>query len=385
MNWTKHDFGMKNSTTYLSVLCFIFFIALLLKQFVLLTILAIPISISIMALLYYRKVGNKLELVNIKKRTRLLIGTSGYYELVFVNKGLPIWNGTLQISFPGAVSPFQHDYHITAGLYETKIPFSIGYKKKVKLRIPIHGERRGQARIKQLEISIPHPLIDGSIQLEYNPFILMDAIVFPNIYPVNDNLVPSKLKQGQLELNNSLFEDPFLLIGTREYQPGDQFNHIHWKASAKMQALQTKVFTKVANVSVLFVVNVVEKYGVTTDFEEKLEWLASHIEACYKQELPFSFAINIRSTGKTPFVYMPLGSGDAHRIQALELLALISTNSSYLPFDKMLAYINAHEELPVAVYIVTRHAEQFYSTTKSWEQRAAVFYRANVRRANDEQ
>ncbi len=384
MIWKRHDFGMKASISYLSVMLVVFILALLLQQFLLLAILSVPILITLVAMLYYKRVGKGLELVNEKKRTRLLIGTDGYFELVFINKGLPIWNSTLQISFPSAVSPIGLANTITAGLHEVKIPFSIGYKKKVKLRIPIQGIQRGQARIKQLEISIPHPLMDGSIQLDYHPFILTDAIVFPKIYQIAEDLVPSRFKQGHLELKSSLFDDPFLLVGTREYQPGDQFHHIHWKASAKMQSLQTKVFTKVANVSVLFVVNVVEKYGITTDFEDKLSWLASHIETCYKAELPFSFAINIRATGKTPFISMPVGSGDNHRIQALELLSLISPNASYLSFEKMLAYINAHEELPTAVYVVTNNAERYKSILDSWEQRAVVFQRDNVRRKEHE-
>ena len=70
----------------------------------------------------------------------------------------------------------------------------------------------------------------------------MDAIVFPTINEVKTNFPPSKLKQGDLALNSSLFDDPFFPVGTREYEPGDQFHHIHWKASAKTQTITNKSF-----------------------------------------------------------------------------------------------------------------------------------------------
>ena len=363
---------------YLDLLVFAFILSFILKQFVFVTVISFLLLIGLVQIIYYRKVGQRLEFVNTKKRIRLMKNTSSDLTLTFNNKGLPIWNAVLTISFQTYIVPNGIPNTRVGDFHEVKIPFSIGYKKSVSLKVPIKGASRGLAKIKQLDVQIPHPLADGSILLEFKPYILLDAIVFPNIYDVKENFLPSKLKQGDLALNSSLFDDPFFPVGTREYEPGDQFHHIHWKASAKTQQLQTKVFTRVANVSVLFVVNIAGKYSVLSDFEDILELLASYIDACYKEDIPFSFAINIRASGKTPFVNLPIGSGDTHRIQAMEILSILSIANSIIPFDKLLTYIDIHEELPVATYVITHQAEKYIPLIKGWEQRTNVLYKSTA-------
>lgn len=378
MNWIRQDFGMRNTKLFLDFLIVICIITLLLKQYLLLVVFTLMLFIVFLQMVYFKNVGEKLVLINEKKRVRLLIGSTSNLVLTFQNKGLPIWNGTLLISFQDSITPYGITNRTIAGLHEVKAPFSIGFNKRVTIKIPITGDHRGLARINQIEIQVPHPLIDGSVLLNFKPFLLIDAIVFPKIYPINEKLHPSNVKQGHLQLNSSLYDDPYFPVGTRQYEPGDQFHHIHWKASAKMQELQTKVFTKVANVSILFVLNIKNKHGVVADFEEKIEWLASYIDACYKEDIPFSFAINIRTYGKFPFVYLPIGSGDTHRIRALELLSVLSWSDSLVPFDKMIAYINMKEELPVAVYIMTHNLEQFLPFLSQWEHRSNVLYVTDI-------
>lgn len=383
MNWDRQDIGMSYTKIYVSILLIACSFSFLFKQYVLLSVMSFLLIIALLQVYYYRKVGNKLELLNEKKRVRLMKDTTSHLVFTFQNNGLPIWNASLFISFQTDISPNDIQHVSVGGFHEVEVPFSIGNKKRVTVKIPIKGIQRGLARIKKIELQIPHPLTDGSILLDFKSFILLDAIVFPQIYPIDEELIPSKYKQGHLELNSSLFDDPFFPVGTRQYEPGDQFHHIHWKASAKTQELQTKVFTKVANVSVLFVLNLKEKYRVVADFEEKIEWLASHIDDCYKKEIPFSFAINIRAYGKVPFVYLPIGSGDTHRIQALEILSILSVSDILIPFEQIISFIDSNEELPVAVYIMTHDLEQFLSFLIPWEQRTNVLYRTNVSKGGE--
>ncbi|MFJ7825138.1 DUF58 domain-containing protein [Psychrobacillus sp. NPDC096623] len=376
MNWNRHGSGMRNTKMYIDFLVFAVILSFLFKQFTFVAVISFLLLVALVQIIYYRQVGKKFEFVNDKKRVRLMTNITSDFTFTFHNKGLPIWNAILTITFQTTIKPDGIPNTLIGDFHEVKIPFSIGYRKSVSLKVPIQGVSRGLARIKQLEVQIPHPLTDGSIILEYKPYILLDAIVFPNIYDIKESFVPSKLKQGDLALNSSLFDDPFFPVGTREYAPGDQFHHIHWKATAKTGQLQTKVFTRVANVSVLFIVHVGEKYSVLSDFEQKLEWLASYIDACYKEDIPFSFAINVRAPGKVPFVYLPLGSGDSHRIKAMEILSILSIANSIIPFDKLLAYINIHEELPVATYVMSPYTEKHSPLLHNWEQRTNVIYKS---------
>src|SRR5690606_19496429 len=127
--------------------------------------------------------------------------------------------------------------------------------------IPVTGNRRGLARLKKMELSVPHPFGEGTVVLEYKPMILQELLVYPKLQKAFFHYSPSRQKPGQFNLKNSLFDDSFQPIGTRDYVPTDSFNTIHWKASARMQSYQTKVFDQVANESVLFALNVADHYA----------------------------------------------------------------------------------------------------------------------------
>lgn len=374
MTWKRNDGNFYYIRTYRNILLTLAIFLFFFEQHVLFVIITFLLCFVFIQMLYFQKVGNGLTLVNEKKRVRLIKGKTSYFELTFKNKGLPIWNGTITLVFQGSVAPVGEVNNSSPGFFEVNVPLSIGYNKTVTIQVPIVGVQRGLSKFSGIEINIPHPLTEGSIILNYQPYILMEAIVYPTIYSINEEFIPTRLKSGERELNSSLFVDPFFPVGTREYEQGDQFNHIHWKASARTQQLQTKVFTKVANVSVLFLVNLADGYRMVPDFEEKIEWLASNVEACYKANVPFGFGINIRSSGTRPFVFVPLGSGERHRLNALELLSVLSVANITIPFESLIKYIDSHEEIPVSVRVFSHNIEKYHSILIPWEQKAKVTY-----------
>lgn len=68
------------------------------------------------------------------------------------------------------------------------------------------------------------------------------VIVYPLMMPISALDLPARHPFGDFRTQRRLAEDPLRLMGTREYNQGDSFRHIHWKATARRQALQTKVF-----------------------------------------------------------------------------------------------------------------------------------------------
>ena len=67
-------------------------------------------------------------------------------------------------------------------------------------------------------------------------------IVYPDVRPIEGLILPAKELFGQTKAQQRIFEDPSRTAGTREHRPGDPFKSIHWKASARRQALQVKVY-----------------------------------------------------------------------------------------------------------------------------------------------
>ncbi|WP_341202092.1 DUF58 domain-containing protein [Planomicrobium okeanokoites] len=372
MTWIRHDYGIKNTKWAFGFIIVLFFMSMVFLQFTAAAITAFIGFIVALQLAYFSKLGDKLIFNNPKIRKRVLNGGDSNWELSFENKGLPIWGGNLKIWFIDTVVPAGQEAGSYTELVELDIPFTAGYKESVVLKVPVTGKRRGLSRIKKMELSIPHPFGQGSLMLEYGGMILQEQLVYPKLRKYQFRYAPSKQKPGQFNLKHSLFEDLFQPIGTRDYVPTDQFNQIHWKASARMQTYQTKVYNHVANEAMLFVLNVADRYAAISNLEERIEELASYIENCFSEGVPYAIAINVRSAGKIPYLYLAPGEGGRQRQHALELLSVISKNNSTMPFASMIAHLDLHTELPYTTYLMTDNVESIRKYIPKWSRKTEL-------------
>ena len=80
--------------------------------------------------------------------------------------------------------------------------------------------------------------------------------VYPRIVPLEDLGIPSRNPFGDLRVRRHLFEDPVRVITTRDYVPGDPLRRIHWKASARLQRLQSRVFEATTTVDLALFLDV---------------------------------------------------------------------------------------------------------------------------------
>jgi hypothetical protein len=67
--------------------------------------------------------------------------------------------------------------------------------------------------------------------LVYPPVVSLDAFGLASLNPTGDN-----------RSARHIYEDPQKVVGVREYQVGDDFRRIHWKATARFGSLKSKVY-----------------------------------------------------------------------------------------------------------------------------------------------
>ncbi|OAB39178.1 hypothetical protein PMSD_04405 [Paenibacillus macquariensis subsp. defensor] len=80
--------------------------------------------------------------------------------------------------------------------------------------------------------------------------------VYPTLLSIDNMPASYRTWQGDLEVSRWVVEDPFLILGTREYTGNDPMNRIHWKASARAGQLQVYKQGYTANPEVIVYVNV---------------------------------------------------------------------------------------------------------------------------------
>ncbi len=67
-------------------------------------------------------------------------------------------------------------------------------------------------------------------------------IVYPRLLPLPELGFPGKEPFGNTTSRQPIFPDPIRTMGVRDYLPEDSFKHVHWKASARQQKLQVKIY-----------------------------------------------------------------------------------------------------------------------------------------------
>lgn len=295
---------------------------------------------------YLKHIGEGVFFENSRKRNRFFIEDKGEWSLQFINQGLPIMRGNLSIYFDNAVVPVTSEYHVHSSRVDISLPFSMGQREKINIKIPFTAEKRGLSKIRKMELHIPHFFGFGDTILEFSDVINIEALVYPKAISVGNIDKHKSVKPGHNPSNLSLFEDNMGPIGTRDYLPTDSFNRINWKASARKMTLQTKEYERINEAGAVLFINVSDGYSVTSMLEFLMSSTAEIAYFFHKRNIPFSLCMNIRSAGFTPFTYLPLGSGKEHLQKLLDLLAIADFHSPTIPHEKMLFFYKRH--LPIA-------------------------------------
>jgi uncharacterized protein (DUF58 family) len=81
-------------------------------------------------------------------------------------------------------------------------------------------------------------------------------IVYPQVLPLEALGFPPKEPLGETKAAWRIFEDPSRAVGIRDLRPEDGFRRIHWKASARRQELQVKVFEPTTSRNLVIFLNV---------------------------------------------------------------------------------------------------------------------------------
>jgi uncharacterized protein (DUF58 family) len=165
------------------------------------------------------------------------------------------------------------------------------------------------------------------------------VIVYPKILPVGRLPIPSQQPLGESRTEYRVFQDPTRPIGVRDYQHGDSLRHVHWKASARLQSLQVKVFEPTTTFKVALFLSVDSFMANGTINEEKFELgisvAASLAYRVIEQGSPAGVFVNTQRVDSGQAVSLaPSGSRD-QLTSILEALAKVTVSSSG-PFELFL-------------------------------------------------
>ncbi len=165
-------------------------------------------------------------------------------------------------------------------------------------------------------------------------------IVYPQVHPLSELGLPPKDPFGESKAWQRIFEDPARTIGVREYQPEDSFRRIHWKASARLQKLQSRLYEPTTFYQLAIFLNVATfprpwQGIVPGDLEEAISVAASIANYGVTQK----YLVGLLANGSVPGSDQPLKvlpSRDPQQLtRILEALAAV-TGFATLSIERML-------------------------------------------------
>jgi len=97
-------------------------------------------------------------------------------------------------------------------------------------------------------------------------------LVYPLVVPITRFGLPSHHPFGDNRAPRRMLEDPSRVVGVRDYMYGDDLRRVHWKATARMMQLQSKVYQATTTYTLVLFLNVVSQldawYGIRPELQE---------------------------------------------------------------------------------------------------------------------
>ena len=277
-----------------------------------LTILALLVlGITIGTNLWSRLSLSGIRCASMVDKHRLFPGESLALHLNAKNtRFLPVW---LQVNMQieGALDPSSTEISLASNC-------GLLWYQQTRFNYSLVARRRGVYRVGAAHIKVGD--VFGFFPREKSTAGDIDVIVYPRLVPLKPFSLPNRDFFG-LAGARSPVQDPIYILGTRDYQHGRPARHIHWKASARHNRLQEKVFEPSEQERVLLTVEVCqfEKANASENFERILEVVGSVAVQSYQRGYAVGLVTNGVVKGGPSFV--SIGRSPQQLASILEILA----------------------------------------------------------------
>lgn len=196
--------------------------------------------------------------------------------------------------------------------------YSLGSKREFNVHYTIERLPRGEHQFEGVRIKTGD--FFGLIEKE-RLIVLEDKIlVYPSYEDMNYRSMLHQFDEGTTAANERVHRDTSMSVGIREYQPGDRFSWINWKATAKRNDFMTKEFEQQRKShDVLVIMDCTLDLG----FEAVVSFTASITRAVLRQGAQVSLL-----TLGAERVMLPTRGGDVQQRQIFYHLAKIQSQSN---------------------------------------------------------
>ncbi len=200
------------------------------------------LALAIVPELWYRYALRRLVAYLELATERAEIGDTVQVSLVIENrKALMLPYLEIETQFPDALPLMGHvlDMAPVSERALLRNIYSLWAYQRVVRRYRARALTRGVYTFGPMRLRVSDPF--GLLEREHTHSATATLIVHPLIVPLERFGLPAHAPFGERPAPRRLLEDPLRVAGIRPYQPGDEQRRIHWKATARLGSLQSKI------------------------------------------------------------------------------------------------------------------------------------------------
>jgi len=264
---------------------------------------------------------------------RLIAGEPLVATVTIINrKPLPLPWLDLRLFLPEGIETPEP----TPGLARTWVNagFAPRSHERLVLRFPLVATQRGAFAVGPIRLRGGDWL--GFTVSERTDDVTAQVVAYPAPLAVRDRQLPSLRPLAELAVRRGLLPDPLRFRGVREHRSGDPRKEIHWKASARLRELHTKLYEPATSLDAVFLVNVAsyEQYWIQAD-PEAVEFVVSAAAEMVRIAANAGRQIGLVTNGLDNLTHerprSALGRGPHSLTRALEILARLGPYAANSP------------------------------------------------------
>lgn len=206
---------------------------------------------------------------------------------------------------------------------------SLRWYESVVWRYSLRCPARGAYRIGPVELVSGDPF--GLYTVDDTAEVYTPLLVYPRLLSLPELGLPASNPLGDTRAP-ALLRDPMRTIGVRGYTPSDPLKDVHWAATARTGALQTRVYEQTTSrtLAIFLDLDTFEFYYEGID-PEQVERMISATATLARQGLEEGYAVGLYANG-APAEYehlarLPAGRSPAQLSLIMETLARLTAYS----------------------------------------------------------
>ncbi|NRD77666.1 DUF58 domain-containing protein [Bacillus sp. BRMEA1] len=293
----------------------------------------LPFSIYCLALSFYPL--SEIEITRILPQKDYNAGEKLTVTIQFKRlKGFPLFYLIVEDDLPETIKNGRHSGAARIVLFPS-------VKKQFFYEYTMDELPRGEHVFRTMVLKAGDPL--GLFEKEKTAKAEGKIVVYPAFTEFLYRPFESQYDQGLTASRERVQRDTTMAVGVRDYQPGDRFSWINWKATAKRNVIMTKEFEQRKSHDVFIMMDCVPDQR----FEGVVSFTASLVRAVLKRGAQIGML-----TVSNERVSFPIRGGE-HQLQQLFLHLAKVEGNSVIPLEKVLETDRFFTQQSVSFMLVT--------------------------------